>query len=107
MKILGFKIQIEYDGFDFIKDYRVRKAIRYWNNNLSYIEQDSKEHKEDEHYHFRWVQLVWQELKMYCIMGKQVDPVELEKLSEWRGFSPEQKSFLITCLKHVGLGKKL
>ena len=95
--------------------YRIRKAVNKWNKDIPYIkkciEEDDKilpENKESgenyrPHRSFYWKQLVWQEIKMYIQIGKQVELSEFTWLCNSRGFSLNEQNYLQTMLEYVGL----
>jgi len=91
----------------FLFRYRIKKAISYWKNHLDYIKNDLKENQRDEYDMFRWTDLVWQEIRMFCSIGKQVIPADIKWLVGRRGFNNNQELFLVSCTKEMGLGKKL
>lgn len=88
-------------GNDDEADDRFTKAVKWWNERIPYITERIKEDK-DKDSMFKWKQLVWQEIRMYCRIGR-VDRIELSDLCDRRGFNNVQRAFLEEALKHVEL----
>ena len=75
------------------------KAITKWNKDCIGFKLDSS----DKDSFFKWNQLVWQEIDMWCRRGNKVSPSEVAWLSQRRGFSEQQKNYLVEMLKYLGL----
>ena len=93
-----------------VEKYRTKKAIKLWNFNVDIINASvSREPDVNSKYlaQFKWTQLVWQEITMYIMIASQVEVDELSTLCKSRGFSQEQKDFLIYILVAIGLGDNL
>lgn len=101
-------LKIEFQNLfrNIIYKYRLKRAIKYWNKNLNFINRCIQYNKEKENYSFKWTQLIYQEGFMYCRIGKQVDRNELLELSKRRGFTEEMLCFLVNWVKYIGLGEK-
>jgi len=79
---------------------RITKAVKKWNKDLIYIQSQTLLTENGE---FKWGQLVWQEIDMYCRLGKIVDNEELDWLCQRRGFNVEMRMYLVCMLQHIGL----
>lgn len=92
-------------GFSFIKDYlykkNIKRVITYWNSNADIIIKDIDNSKDKEEAYFKWMQLVWQEIQMFCMQNQKSFKEEIEVLSERRGFNDVQKQFLIDITRFV------
>lgn len=92
-------------GFSFIKDLlykrNIKRAITYWNSNAYSIIQDIDNSKDKEEAYFKWMQLVYQEIQMFCMQNKKSFKEDIEVLSERRGFNNVQKQFLIDITRFV------
>lgn len=78
---------------------RIDKAVEWWNERVPWIQEQIAKDR-DQNSQFKWTQLVWQEIQMYCKIGNVED---LEELCRRRGFNKTQRIFLRKALGHVGL----
>ena len=88
---------------------RYKKAMKYLDNHAEDIVKDINVQKPGYNALlrvFKW-QLISQEIQMFCIIGKQVLSEDIKWIVNRRGFNNVQKTFLIECMKHAGLGRKL
>jgi hypothetical protein len=87
--------------------YALQRFNEKWEQDLEFISKDIKnDHKINQDRFFRWG-LVRQECEMYCLIGEQVDPEELEKLCKKRGLNHEKKCYMVETMKYAGLGEEL
>jgi hypothetical protein len=85
--------------------YRLRmiRAVRKWNNDVPFIESKCLSPGD----HFKWGQLIWQEIKMWISIGDPyLPPSELQWLSERRGFDNDQQEYLKTMMKYVWMWRQ-
>jgi hypothetical protein len=92
-----------------IHSWRYKKYFKYWESHVDSVmvadvENYSGEDRQDKL--FKWT-LVKQEIKMWMMIGEQVEREDWQNMCKRRGFSTKQKYFIIDCLIHIGLGKKL
>lgn len=82
---------------------RMRKASSFWNSRLDEIHRSIVHSKDRTKAHFKWEQLVWQEIRMFILVGSKVEDDDLRWLCRRRGFTRHQRDFLKQALRHVGL----
>ena len=87
-----------------VRWFRTRRSVKKWNADIPLISAMSERHKDGPFY---WGQLVWQEVSMYILLAKQVEPEEFSALCERRGFDSMMRAYLSGMLRHVLLGCKL
>lgn len=78
-----------------------RVAQMYLEAHAEYLRERSFEGHTEEH--FKWVQLVPQEVEMWASLGNPVTQDEFHWLCERRGFNVEQQDFLRAYLELAGL----
>ena len=89
----------------FIWKRRSKRAAVWWNKNSLVISKNIQKTMND--FKFMWINIVWQEVRMYNDIGKQVTDEDLMWLVKRRGFTVEMANHLIGVLKHMGLGNEL
>ena len=83
-----------------------KKLLDWWNERADDVEArieaapDSEDSKDT---YFYWSQLVWQELGMWENLGNMVGDSEMDFMVNRRGFTPDQRAFLVEGLTHLGL----
>ena len=84
--------------------YRHRKALKKWNTDVPFI---TKQIGDSDDRAWKWSQLVWQEIWMWCKLGEQVSQDDFDFIADRRGFDGAMREYLHDMMCHVGLGKKL
>lgn len=84
------KLRVEYN----------RKGCDFWNSKLEFIQEQIN--KDDSH--FKWNQLVWQEIWMFASIAKPVERNQFKLLCERRGFNDTQVKFLEDAINYMGIG---
>jgi hypothetical protein len=82
---------------------RMRKALAFWNSRLDKISRSIVHSRDRIGARFKWNQLVWQEIRMFVLLGSQVGDEDLRWLCQRRRFTRSQRQFLEQALEHVGL----
>jgi len=89
------------------------KLIQKWNEDISSgkmksLVKESKNLKpEDDNIEFKWVQLVWQELRMWSSIGEIVEFNDFADICFVRGFDKIMQHYMVETLKYMGLNKNL
>ena len=83
----------------------MKRAISFWNGRVDEIQRSIAHSGDKLKTHFKWSQLVWQEIKMYIFMDRLVEDDDLRWICQRRGFTRHQRRFLKQALCHVGLRK--
>lgn len=79
--------------------------VDWWNDQVAWIEEQAAT---KERGHFRWSQLVWQELRMWTVMlCEQVTDKDFEFICDRRGFDKTEQAFIIRGLQHMGFADAL
>lgn len=81
-------------------------AIAKWNEDIPRLEQLILATEDQGHEYFMWT-LVWQEIAMYILLGRQVEFEDFQIIVDRRGFPDVQKSYLKEMLIHIGIGEIL
>mgnify|MGYP001614724932 CR=1 FL=1 len=102
-----FNLELQNPFRNVIYRYRINKANKKRNKDLNIINSLIVRNRNVENYEFKWDQLVWQEIWMYCKIGEQVTETELSSLCDQRGFDLTMNIYLTNMLKYIGLGKNL
>lgn len=98
-----YTITIRNPVFYWIRDRRMKKAVKKWNADLDYI---NRKIGTSEKLLFSWHQLVWQEIDMWIRMGDPYKPKEeFIELVNRRGFDLDQRAYLREMMQHVGMWK--
>ena len=87
-----------------IRNRRRIKFVKRWNNDLDYIWEETKKTKDG---HFKWRQLVTQEIEMWINLKEQVTPEDFSFICQRRGFNEAMKKYLKNMLIYLGIGKRL
>lgn len=89
-----------------LKRYRERQSYpkrftQFWSERLPGVMT-----KVNDENAFKWLQLVMQELWMWSLIGEPVNTQELHLMCERRGFSADQRRFIVEGLTFIGLWKE-
>ena len=96
-----YRIVIKNPLFQFMLKRRLKKAVAKWNKEIPEMLESCC-----EELCFKWGQLVWQEIDMWIRIGDPYTPKkEMDWMCERRGFSPEQRAYLIEMMTYVGMYK--
>jgi hypothetical protein len=76
----------------------LKKAEDFWQENISYINENAALSSDQ---FFKWNQLVWQEIWMWCKSTKRVSKQEFEQVCSIRKLDEKQVAFLEKALKYL------
>lgn len=76
--------------------------VTHWNANLPHM-REMYDECDDEDTRFKWT-LIKQEIEMFMMLAKVVSISDIDWLSDRRGFTQEQKDFLIDLVNATGIG---
>jgi len=101
-KAFTFTIIIPNPIYKWVWKWRTKRACTKWNLDLPDKMKKCRYPSES----WKWSALVWQEIWMWInLADPYLPPKEIDELSHRRGFTPEQKDYLIDMMKHVYLWK--
>jgi hypothetical protein len=87
---------------DILSKLYCKKAVEFWNARTAQIKKAISTDM-GKHAHFKWTQLVWQEMHMWSLIAEKVSLGQFNAMCAQRGFSNEQIEFLREYLNEVGL----
>ena len=86
-----------------IRSKRILDVVEWWNARVDFMEQIIEAAEDPIQEHFKWAQLVWQEIVMWIQIGKEIEADDMEFICDRRGFSAVQRQTLKDAMAHVGL----
>lgn len=85
---------------------RLRDVVEWWNARVDFMIQIIQAAEDPDMEHFKWSQLVWQEIEMFIRLGKEIKVGDMNWICHRRGFSAAQKQMLEDAMAHVGLWRE-
>ena len=82
---------------------RLRDVVEWWNARVDFMVQIIQAADDPDMEHFKWSQLVWQEIEMFIRLGKKIKVGDMKWICRRRGFSAAQTQMLKDAMAHVGL----